>query len=100
MVRHRRGSDHGRMETRDHAPAPATPRRLTRSRDDRMLGGVCGGIARHLDVDPVIVRVATVALVCAVGVGAVAYLAAWILMPLDDRPAAPVSSAGRGPAPA
>lgn len=87
------------METQEHAPAPATPRRIERSRHDRMLGGVCGGIARHLDVDPVIVRVATVALVCAVGVGAVAYLAAWILMPLDDRPAAPVSSAPRGPAP-
>jgi phage shock protein C len=93
------------METRDHASTPtpettrphatdgaeprsARPRRMTRSREDRMLGGVCGGIARHFDVDPVIVRIATVALVCAVGTGAVAYVAAWILMPLDDRPAA------------
>jgi phage shock protein C len=92
------------METRHHAstittdPTDATaprPRRIKRSRDDRMLGGVCGGIARHFDIDPVIVRIATVALVCAVGVGAVTYLAAWILMPLDDKPAATVPSAPR-----
>jgi phage shock protein C len=68
---------------------------MKRSRDDRMLGGVCGGIAKHFDVDPVIVRIATVALVCAVGVGAVTYLAAWILMPLDDKPAATMPSAPR-----
>lgn len=92
------------METRDHASTTTTdttdttaapPRRLKRSRDDRMLGGVCGGIARHFDIDPVIVRIATVALVCAVGVGAITYLAAWILMPLDDEPAATVPSAPR-----
>jgi phage shock protein C len=92
------------METRDHASTTTTdttdttaapPRRLKRSRDDRMLGGVCGGIARHFDIDPVIVRIATVALVCAVGVGAVTYVAAWILMPLDDKPAGAVPSAPR-----
>ena len=112
MVRRRRGGNHGRMETRDHASAattdttqshatdgapqpPVAPRRIKRSRDDRMLGGVCGGIARHFDVDPVIVRIATVALVCVVGVGAIPYLAAWILMPLEDRPAATMPSAPR-----
>jgi phage shock protein C len=86
MVLERPGGDHGGMETRN--PATSSTRYMKRTRDDRMLGGVCGGIARHFDIDPVIVRVATVALVCAVGVGAVAYVAAWILMPLDDRPAA------------
>jgi phage shock protein C len=90
------------METRHHSSTPTetttdttAPRRITRSGDDRMLGGVCGGIARHLDVDPVIVRIATVALVCAVGAGAVAYLAAWILMPLDDQAGATMPSAPR-----
>jgi phage shock protein C len=85
------------METRNESLTTDKPsaRRIKRSRDDRMLGGVCGGIARHLDVDPVIVRIATVALVCAVGAGAVAYLAAWILMPLDDQTAAPMPSPPR-----
>jgi len=99
--------DHAYTTTTDPSPAHATegadrrtaPRRpLTRSRDDRMLGGVCGGIARHFDIDPVIVRVATVALVCAVGVGAVAYVAAWILMPLDEQSAAALPSAAHRPA--
>src|SRR3954468_11158613 len=98
MVAGRSGGDHGPMETR-HPSSTTTdttrPTRITRSGDDRILGGVCGGIARHLDIDPVIVRIATVALVCAVGVGAVAYVAAWILMPLDDRPAALTPSARR-----
>ena len=71
MVPEPPGGDYCRMET-ETSP---TPRRIKRSRDDRMLGGVCGGIARHFDIDPVIVRIATVTLVCAVGVGAVAYLA-------------------------
>jgi phage shock protein C len=94
MVRERPGRDHAAMETQDRN---LTPRRIKRSRDDRMLGGVCGGIAEHFDVDPVLVRIATIALVCAVGAGAVAYVAAWILMPLDERPASP--AAGH-PAPA
>jgi phage shock protein C len=96
MVPEPAGGDHGRMETRTSSLTPKTsPRRIKRAGDDRILGGVCGGIARHLDIDPVIVRIATVALVCAVGAGAVAYLAAWILMPLDDEPAAPMPSAPR-----
>jgi phage shock protein C len=74
--------------------------RIKRSRDDRMLGGVCGGIAKHLNLDPVIVRIATIALVCAVGAGAVAYVAAWILMPLDDDPATTAPAEARDPVPA
>jgi phage shock protein C len=98
MARGRPGGDHADMETRTDSPTTTektTPRLITRSSDDRMLGGVCGGIARHLDVDPVIVRIATVALVCAVGAGLVAYLAAWILMPLDDESGATMPSAPR-----
>ena len=111
MVRAASGGDHAGMETQAHAPTtadtdneqdtnsarqrPAAMRRITRSRDDRILGGVCGGIAQHLGIDPVIVRIATVALVAAVGVGAVTYVAAWILMPLDDAPAATAPSTAR-----
>ena len=101
MARGRRGGDPCRMTTQhlhattDHdttTPAgdSAAPRRMKRSRADRMLGGVCGGIAAHFDIDPVIVRVATVALVFAGGIGVAPYLAAWILMPLDDEDRATV----------
>jgi phage shock protein PspC (stress-responsive transcriptional regulator) len=92
MVATRAASDHWRMESN------VTP--IKRSRDDRMLGGVCGGIAKHLNIDPVIVRIATIALVCAVGAGAVAYVAAWVLMPLDDGPAAAAPADAREPVPA
>jgi phage shock protein PspC (stress-responsive transcriptional regulator) len=60
------------------------PRRLYRSRDDRVLGGVCGGIARYFDIDPVIVRVVAVALTFFGGAGVLLYLAALLLVP-DER---------------
>jgi phage shock protein PspC (stress-responsive transcriptional regulator) len=68
-------------------PAPehaAPPRRLLRSRDDRVLGGVCGGLARYFNVDPLIVRIAAVALIFLGGVSVVAYVAALLLVPEDD----------------
>jgi len=76
------------------------PPQIKRSRDDRMLGGVCGGIAKHFDIDPVIVRIATIALVCAIGAGAVAYVAAWVLMPLEDGPEPATPSDKHAPVPA
>jgi signal transduction histidine kinase/phage shock protein PspC (stress-responsive transcriptional regulator) len=57
------------------------PRRFTRSRTDRLLGGVCGGVARALGLDPLIVRVAVIALTLAGGIGALLYVAAWLLLP-------------------
>lgn len=57
------------------------PRRLERSRDDRVIAGVCAGVARYANVDATIVRVAAVALLAFGGFGAFAYLAAWLLVP-------------------
>lgn len=58
------------------------PRRLTRSRDDKMVAGVCGGLARYLNVDATLVRVV---MVVALAVGfftpGLLYLVAWVLMP-------------------
>jgi len=55
-----------------------------------MLGGVCAGLARHIGIDPIIVRVAFVAAATAGGVGVVVYLLAWVFLPAGDAPAAPV----------
>jgi phage shock protein PspC (stress-responsive transcriptional regulator) len=63
------------------ATEQAGPRRLYRSRGDRVIGGVCAGIARYFNIDPVIVRIAAVALVFVGGAGVVAYVAALLLMP-------------------
>ena len=64
--------------------APA-PRRLYRSRSDRVLAGVCGGIARYFNVDPVLVRVGAVALVFLGGAGLLAYIAAVLLIPNEGE---------------
>jgi phage shock protein C len=61
--------------------SPYGPKRLYRSRSDRMLGGVCGGIAAYFDVDPTIVRVAAVATLFLPGPQIIAYLVAWIIVP-------------------
>lgn len=58
-------------------------RHLRRSRADRILGGVCGGLARSLGIDPLVVRVAVVALTVAGGTGALLYVLAWLMLPED-----------------
>jgi phage shock protein PspC (stress-responsive transcriptional regulator) len=76
-------------ETTPAAPAPAAPLStvrstitLRRSRTDRMVAGVCGGAAVALGVEANLLRLGLVLLtVFGVGLGAVAYLAAWILVP-------------------
>ncbi|HMJ34058.1 MAG TPA: PspC domain-containing protein [Baekduia sp.] len=71
------------------APA-AGPRRLLRSRDDRVIAGVCSGIARYFNIDPLIVRIAAVALAFVGGAGVIAYVAAYFLVPVDDGTGHPV----------
>ena len=59
----------------------ATPKRLYRSRTDRMLGGVCGGLAAYFDIDPVLVRVITVVTALMAFGGVLAYFILWIVVP-------------------
>ena len=69
-------------------PAPAPRFELRRSRTDRMLGGVCGGLAASLGADAALLRVLTVALTLITGgAAAIVYVAAWALAPQEDRPA-------------
>ena len=56
---------------------------LRRSTEDRMLAGVAGGLARYLDVDATLVRIAFVVLTVVGGAGVPLYLAAWLLIPED-----------------
>jgi phage shock protein C len=58
-------------------------RQLRRSGDDKMLGGVAGGIARHLNADVTLVRIVIAALVLFTGAGAALYIAGWLLIPKD-----------------
>ncbi|WP_162529646.1 PspC domain-containing protein [Nocardioides caldifontis] len=56
-------------------------RRLRRSRTDRKIAGVAGGLGRHLDIDPTIIRVLLVVLVFFGGAGLLLYGAMWLLVP-------------------
>jgi phage shock protein PspC (stress-responsive transcriptional regulator) len=71
------GFDPGRLRT--------APTRMLRSRDDRYVAGVCGGLARYLNIDPVVVRVLIAALTVVGGVGLVLYVAAWLLAPEEGQ---------------
>lgn len=57
------------------------PARLYRSREDRVIAGIAGGLAKYLGIDPVLVRLGFVVLVIAGGSGILAYLVAWIVIP-------------------
>jgi phage shock protein C len=57
------------------------PKRLFRSRKDRILGGVCGGMGNYFNLDPVLVRVIWVVFLFAFGVGFLAYILSWIIIP-------------------
>ena len=70
-------------------PAPPVRRQLRRSRTDRVVAGVCAGIAQQLDIDPLVVRIAVVAVtLISGGAAALAYLIAWMLIPRDETPPA------------
>jgi len=60
-------------------------KRLYRSGRDRILGGVCGGIAEYLEVDPVVIRLIWVIVSLAWGAGIIAYIIAWIIIPRNPR---------------
>ena len=67
----------------ENTPVTTTPRTtVRRSRTDRMVAGVCGGAAVALGVDANLLRLGLVLLtIFGVGLGAVAYVAAWVLLP-------------------
>jgi phage shock protein C len=56
-------------------------KRLYRSRNDRKLAGVCGGIAEYYGWDPTLVRVAWIVLTLLGGSGILIYLIMWLVMP-------------------
>ena len=92
----------GAMASTPRSPLAGLPAGLARRRDERVVAGVCAGIARWIGVDPLVVRVATVILALANGVGVVAYLVAWLVLPVEDEnedaagAGEPPAGAGRG----
>jgi phage shock protein C len=70
---------------------------VRRSRRDRVIAGVCGGVGRYLGVDPVLLRIAFIILALANGLGLIAYVVAWVAVPEEpsDAPPAPPTEARR-----
>ena len=64
--------------------APPAPRRLLRARDDRIIGGVAGGLGKYFNVDPVFFRVGLVVLSFLGGLGVFLYLAALLFVPSEQ----------------
>ncbi|MGN6301105.1 MAG: PspC domain-containing protein [Angustibacter sp.] len=58
-------------------------KRLRRSRSDKVIAGVCGGLGRSLGVDPLLIRI-VVAVLAVFGAGVVLYALGWLLLPVDD----------------
>jgi phage shock protein C len=58
-------------------------RKLYRSKSNRQLAGVCGGLAQYFNIDPTLVRVLFILLAVLGGSGLVLYLAMWIIVPKE-----------------
>ena len=56
-------------------------KKLERSRESVVVGGVCGGLGEYFNIDPVMFRIAAIVLALAKGAGVIAYVLAWILIP-------------------
>lgn len=68
--------------------------RLYRSKTDRFLGGVCGGLGKYLGFNSAIVRLIFLVLIFGTGWGVLLYLALWILLPAEGAPEARTGDVG------
>ncbi len=82
------GASGGSGPTGGGPAAAPPPRRLFRSTDDRVLGGVCAGLGRYFNTDPVFFRIGAIVLALIGGAGVLLYLAAVLLIPKGESAAA------------
>lgn len=75
-----------------------TSRKLTRSRDDKWVAGICGGIAEHTGIDATLIRVILViATILGAGSLIVIYLICWVIIPKAPEVQSPSASDVRSP---
>ncbi len=94
------GPQQGNATGTTDAPGPQGPRvsgqqmrdvnRLRRSKNDRYIAGVAGGLGRHFDIDPTVVRVVLVVLTFFGGAGILVYGVIWLCVPEDGEDHAPI----------
>lgn len=59
-------------------------KKLYRNRHDKMIGGVASGLADYFEVDPLIIRALFIIITIAYGIGFIAYIVLWIIVPIND----------------
>lgn len=59
-------------------------KRITRSRNDRLIAGVAGGLANYFNIDPLLVRLGFALLAFINGIGILLYVILWLLLPNQD----------------
>jgi phage shock protein C len=62
----------------------STSKPLLLDKRNKKIAGVCAGFARYLDIDVILVRIIWLCVALTAGIGLLAYLAAWIIMPSDS----------------
>jgi phage shock protein C len=67
-------------------------KKLYRLRKNRVIAGICSGLAEYFDIDPIIVRLITLILVLSFGAGLIVYIIAWIVVPEEPDNLHPVST--------
>ncbi len=67
-------------------------KKFYRSRKNRLIAGVCGGLAEYFEIDSIIVRLIALILVLSVGAGIIGYIIAWIVVPEEPDNLQPVST--------
>ncbi len=63
---------------------PDAPKRLKRSNVDKMLAGICGGLAKYFDLDATLIRLAFAFAAIFAGSGVLIYLVMWIIVPKEN----------------
>ncbi|MGW2228996.1 PspC domain-containing protein [Streptomyces formicae] len=77
--------EHGGLAGGPEPGLPAVERTFRRDRGHKKLGGVCAGLGRHCDMDPVIFRIGLAVLAITSGIGLVVYGFAWLFVPYEDE---------------
>lgn len=72
--------------TNSGGPRSNSERRIFRNPNDKLLGGVCSGLGNYFDIDPVIIRLVWAASIVLAGFGVIAYIIAWIVIPVPKTP--------------
>ncbi len=60
-------------------------KRIYRSKNDKIIAGICGGLAKYFEVDPAIVRIIFILLFFFKGIGFLVYIIMWIVVPYDPN---------------